>query len=134
MENKIPNVSSLVKKTDCDTKISELEKKITDHKHGKYITTPEFNKLTAENFAARLAQANLITKTDFDAKLSSLNRKITSNKTKHLLVKNQLKKLKSFDLGYFIGKSHFDEDGAQNCLIFQPILKYFTLKSNWTTN
>ena len=44
------------------------------------------NKLTAENFAARLAQANLITKTDFDAKLLSLNRKITSNETKHLLV------------------------------------------------
>ena len=55
-------------RTDYDTKISELEKKPTDHKHGKYITTPEFNKLTAENFAARLAQANLITKTDFDKK------------------------------------------------------------------
>ena len=34
------------------------------------MSTPEFNKLTAENFAARLAQANLVTKTDFDAKLS----------------------------------------------------------------
>ena len=45
-----------------------------------------------------------------------------------------MKKLKSFDLGYFVGKSHFDEDGAQNCLIFQPNLKYFKLKSNWTTN
>ena len=94
MKNKICNVSSLVKKTDYDTKISELEKKITDHKYDKYITTPEFNKLTAEKFAARLAQSNLITKTDFDAKLSSLNKKITSNKIKHLLVENQLKKLK----------------------------------------
>ena len=44
--------------------------------------------LTAENFVARLAQANLIKETDFDAKVSSLNRKATSNKTKHLLVKN----------------------------------------------
>ena len=123
----------MVKKTDCNTKISELEKKFTDYKHDKCITTPEFNKLTAENFAARLAQGNLITKTDFDAKLSSLNRKITSNKTKHLLVENELKKLKTFDLGYFIGKSHFDEDGAQNYLVFQPILKYFTLNSNWIT-
>ena len=68
------------KKTDYDTKVNETEKKITDHKHDKYITTPEFNKLTAENFAARLAQANLVTKTDFNNKLSSLNRKITSNK------------------------------------------------------
>ena len=34
---------------------------MTDHKHDKYITTPEFNMLTAENFAARLALANLVT-------------------------------------------------------------------------
>ena len=58
VENKISSVSNLVKKTDYDTKISELENKITDHKHDKYITTPEFNKLTAENFAAILAQEN----------------------------------------------------------------------------
>ena len=56
VENKIPSVTNLVKKTDYDTKISELEKKLTDHKHDKYVTTPEFNKLTAETFAARLAQ------------------------------------------------------------------------------
>ena len=44
-----------------------------------------------------------------------------------------MKKLKTFDLSYFIGKSHFDEDGAQNYLVFQSILKYFTLNSNWIT-
>ena len=43
VENKIPNVSGLVTKT----KINEIEKKITDHDHGKYITTPEFNNLAA---------------------------------------------------------------------------------------
>ena len=37
--------------------------KFTDHDHNKYITTPEFNKLTAENLAARLAEANLASKT-----------------------------------------------------------------------
>ena len=36
-----------------------------------------------------------MTKTDIDDKLSSLNRKITSNKTKHLLVENELKELKT---------------------------------------
>ena len=98
VENKIPSVSNLFKKppkkqkTDYNSKISDLEKKHTDHNHDKYITTSEFNKLTAENFTARLAQANWITKTDFDAKLSSLNRKITSNKTKDLLIENYLKK------------------------------------------
>ena len=64
VENKIPNVSNLVKKTDYNTKINEIEKKITDHDHDKYITTPEFNKLTSENFAARLKQANLASKSD----------------------------------------------------------------------
>ena len=67
------------------TKNSELEKKLADHNHDKYITTREFNPLAASVFNARLAQAKLITITDFDAKLSSLNRKIMSNKSKHLL-------------------------------------------------
>ena len=71
----------------------------------------------------------MITKTDFDAKLSSLNRKITQNKTKHLLVENELNKLKTFDSGYFIGKSHFEEDGTQNYLVFQPIYRYFKVFS-----
>ena len=87
--------------------------------------------MAASVFYARLAQANLIAKTDFDAKLSSLNRKITSNKSKHLLVKNELKniKLKTFDSSYFIGKSHFEEDGAQNYLVFQPMYRYFKIIS-----
>ena len=88
VENKIPDVSSLVKKTDYNTSISEIEKKLTDHNHDKYITTPEFNTLAASVFNARLAQANVIIKTDFDAKLSNLHRKITTNKSKHSLVEN----------------------------------------------
>ena len=35
--------------TVLNTKISEVENKIPDH--AKYITTQEFNKLTAEHFA-----------------------------------------------------------------------------------
>ena len=44
VENKIPIVSNLVKKTCYNTKINEIEKKITDHNHDKYITTLEFTK------------------------------------------------------------------------------------------
>ena len=75
-----------------NTKISEIEKKITDHNHDKYITTPEFNNLAAGVFSARLARKNLITKTDFDAELKKNSDRVTSNKSKHLLVKNELKK------------------------------------------
>ena len=73
----------MLKRTEYNTKINEIEKKISDHSHDKYVASPEFNKLTAENFASRLAQANLITKTDFKAKLSSLNKKnyLKQNKT-----------------------------------------------------
>ena len=77
VENKIPDVSSLVKKTDYNTEISEIENKVNDHNHGKYITTPEFNTLTARVFNARLAQANLIPKTDFDVKLNQISDRIT---------------------------------------------------------
>ena len=40
IENKIPNVRNLVKKTDYNTSISEIENKFTtDHYHDKYINT-----------------------------------------------------------------------------------------------
>ena len=49
---KISDISGLVTTTVLNAKISEVENKILDN--SKYITTQEFNKLTAENFAARL--------------------------------------------------------------------------------
>ena len=130
IENKIPSVSNLVKKTDYNSKITEVENKLNNHNHDKYITAPEFNKVAADAFNARIAQANLITKTDFDSRFSSLNRKIMANKTKHLLVENELNQLKTFDSSYFIGKSHFGEDGTQNYLVFQPIIRYFKVITN----
>ena len=69
----------------------------------------------------------MILKTDFDDNISNLNRTLTLNKTKDLLIENELKKLKTFDLSYFIGKSHFEEDGTQNYLVFQPINRYFKI-------
>ena len=68
----------------------------------KYITVPEFTKLSAENFAARLKQANsasksdignLVNKTDFDNKLISFNKRSNSKKRKHVLVENELNEL-----------------------------------------
>ena len=71
-----------------------------------------------------------MTQTDFDAKLLSLNRNITQNKTKHLLVENELNKLKTFDSSYYNGKSCLEEDGTPNYLIFQPFNKYFKVGGN----
>ena len=73
VQNKIPNTRNLVTTTVLNTKISVAENKISNH--DKYVTIPEFNNLTVENFGARLEQANLVTKTDFDNKLTSYNRR-----------------------------------------------------------
>ena len=87
VKNKIPEVSNLVKKSDYNTKSTEIENKIIIyHDHDKYITTQECIKLTSENVTARIKQANLASKndianfvkkkTDFDNKLKN----IASNK------------------------------------------------------
>ena len=98
--------------------MTEIENKLNNHNHDKYITTPEFYTLAADVFNARLARANLVTKAMFDNTASSLKKKNDS-------IENELKKLKTFDANYFIGKSHFEEDGTQNYLIFEPRNRYF---------
>ena len=85
------NTSNLIKTTSSNTKINEIEKKTTDHDHGKYVATKEFNKLTENNFAARSKQRNLASKNDipdivkkinFDKKIVNINKKVTSDITK----------------------------------------------------
>ena len=56
------SASNLVKKNLCNTKITETERKINDHNHDKYITTPEFTKFTTEIFCLRLKQENFASK------------------------------------------------------------------------
>ena len=84
VENKIPNASSLVKKTNFDPKVIEIEGKIPS------ITGLATNSaLTAvENKISDVTR--LVTKTDFDAKLKGISDRVTKNKSKHLLVENEL--------------------------------------------
>ena len=137
VENKIPNVSNLVKQTDYNTKINEIEKKITDHNHDKYITTPEFNKLTSENFAARLKQANLasksdianfVNKTDFDNKLKD----VTSNKNELNELSKKVKAISTKGLtkdlinkfSILNGAKYFPSGIFQNYLVFIAAIKH----------
>ena len=135
VKNKIPSVSNLAKKTDYDTEFEEIENKFNNHNHDKYITIPEFNTLAADVCNARLAQANLVAKTIFDNTVPNLNSRIAENKTKNESLENKLKKLKTFDLSYVICKNYFEEDGAQNYLVFQPIKRNFKINgkniSSW---
>ena len=45
-----------------------------------------------------------------------------------------MKKLNTFDSIYFRGKSHFEDDGMQNWLVFQLIQKYFKTVSTTDSN
>ena len=136
VENKIPNTSGLVATNVLNTKIREVENKISNH--DKYIATPEFNKLTAESFAASLKQADLVNKTDIDKKLTNINKKITSNKTKHTETDKKLTDLtknvaqiseKGYD--FLLGRMYFtDDDDYQNFLVFAPMLSSLILYSN----
>ena len=63
--------------------------------------------------------------------MSSLNKKISKSKADHLIVRKEINKIKNFDLSYFVGKNHFEEDGLQNYLVFQPMHKYLKTDSSY---
>ena len=83
VENKVSSVSNLAKMST----ITEIEKKINDHKHDQYITTDETPESTTKTktSATRIKKENLVNKTDFDAKLTNFNESINSNKLIYLL-------------------------------------------------
>ena len=102
----MPDINTLIEKSDYDIKIAEIE--------SKYVSNTRFN--------SKLAQANVITKGNFDAKI------IDIKKTKKQNKKNtKMKKLQTFDWSYFRDKSYFEEDGTQNYLVFQAIIRYFKI-------
>ena len=115
VENKIPDVSDLVKKQIITLKLQKLKINL---KIIIMINILLLQNLIIDVFNARLSRANLVAKTNFDNTISSLDSKIAENKTKNESIQNELKKMKTLDLGYFIGKNYFEEDGAQNYLVF----------------
>ena len=57
-ENKIPDVSGLVKKTDFNTKVSDIE--------GKYFTTCVYNQFKSEMLDRKSKQSNIATNSDLN--------------------------------------------------------------------
>lgn len=55
----------------------EVQNKITNQ--NAYITTQEFNRLTAENFKERLKQTDLVSKNNFDNKRISFSKAFSQN-------------------------------------------------------
>ena len=114
IEGKIPDVSSLVKKTD-------YAKEVTNIKNDYVI-----------NVALNARHKDLIQETKFDTEVKKNNDKIASNSSEVLTYNNILNQSKRRidDLeryaSCFRGKNYFDgNDGAQNSLVFQVGEKYF---------
>ena len=129
IENKIPDVSSLVKKTDFNTKVTEIEGKIPDLTN--LVKKTDFNTKVTEIEGKIPDVSNLIKNIDLDSRLKKISDRVTKNKSKHLLVENELQKLEKFDSAYFRGKNYFDgNDGTQNSLVFQVGEKYFKNNSS----
>ena len=128
-----PDTSSLVTANGLNTKISEGENKTSDH--AKNVTTQTFHKLTAENFAAILTQANLARRTDFAQNLITFNTKITSNKTKYIEIVNKLNSLTTKYYIFFLGITYFiSNDGSQNLFAYQPTLHMLELRKDKYTD
>ena len=96
VKKKNPVVSDLVKKTDYDAKISEIE--------GKYFTTLGYNKFTCNIIGAKIKQKELVNIFNIFnlVKNSDLSKKFATLETKAELKKDQDKSVKlAFDSSYF---------------------------------
>ena len=114
VENKIPEVSDLVKKTNYGAKISDIET--------KYFTKLHCNKFTRNILDAKIKVKELIEKSAIAGFINNadLNKKEATLATKGELKveKDKIIKLETFDSGYFCLKSYFKDDGTQNYLVF----------------
>ena len=73
----------------------------------------------AENFTARLKQADLVNKTNFDNILTSFNKRFTLNKAKYLEVQKKLNSLMAKDYNFFFVRTYFTSNaGSQNIFLY----------------
>ena len=96
-------------KTDYNAKITDIESKIPSITG--LATAAALN--TIENKIPDIS--NLVKKADYDAKILDIK----------LNILLQLVKLQAYYSSYFRGKSHFEDDGTQNYLVYQPRYRYF---------
>ena len=107
---------------DYDTKISDIE--------SKYITTSNYNKFTKNVVDISIKSKSLVDKSYIAGFIN--NAELDKKKVATLALKAELKaeqdkiiRLQAFDSSYFRDKNHFENDGTQSYLIFQPMYKYF---------
>ena len=122
IENKIPDISNLVKRPNYDTKILDIE--------SKHITTADYNKFAKNLVASNIESKELVDKSVIGGFISSayLDKKkavTLATKAEPKAEQDKIIKLQAFDSNYFRGKNHFEDDGNQKYLVFQPMYRYF---------
>ena len=95
-------------------KIEDVDKKITNN--SKVIKTKEIKRFITTNFNTRIIETpqKRTTKKQLENALDLGDKN-----------REKIKKLQTFDLTYFNGECYFNDDGSQNYLIYQPVIKYF---------
>ena len=98
---KMPNVSNLVKRTNYDAEIFDIQ--------AKYFAF-DFNRFTGEKInekelANKSDISRFIENSDLEKKIATLARKVESKEGPDKIVK-----LQAFDSNYFRGKSYTEED------------------------
>ena len=126
----------MVKKTDFNTKVTEIEGKIPDAsrlvKKADYATgITNIKNDYVTNAALDARRKDLVQKTTFKSELKKVDDKASESGSKVLSYEHKLKQREDIinDIervaSYFRGKNYFDEDGTQNYLAFQGVYKYF---------
>ena len=85
VEDKISNVSGLVKKTDYDTKITDSE--------GKYFTTSDYKRFTSDILNAKIKQKELVNKSDISNLAKNFEPEILTTKAELKREKNKIMRL-----------------------------------------
>ena len=120
VENKIPDLDCLVKKTIYDAKFSKIER--------KYCTNYYYNKLTKKIFDAKINEKELVEKSDVSnlVKNTDLNTKPNTLVTKAELKAehDKIVKLKTHNLSYFL------DDGFQNMFVNIEYVRVKKIQSN----
>ena len=120
VENKIPDLDCLVKKTIYDAKFSKIDR--------KYCTNYDYNKLTKKIFDAKINEKELVEKSDVSnlVKNTDLNTKPNTLVTKAELKAehDKIVKLKTHNLSYFL------DDGFQNMFVNIEYVRVKKIQSN----
>ena len=126
IECKIPNVSGFLLTSVFNSKITELENKIPDIKN--LASKTEVTAIENKTFDV----SSLFKKTDYSEEITKIKNDYVTTaaldaRHKDLIQKatfdsetNDLER----DASYFTGKNHFGDDGMQNYFVFQLVYKY----------